>query len=216
MNEVPRVLVAGDNEALRTGLRLALAGDAACSEAELGEPAAAAAERERPQVCFVDCDGDGRGLRTVHEVVVRSPATAVVVLSSRLGEDEFLAAMRAGASGYLPRRIEPGRLPHVVRGLLRGEPAVPRHYVSRLVEELRGRAGPRRRLALSSEQSVELTEREWETLALLRQGLPSREIAARLGISQVTVRRHLSATYAKLGVTSRASALDLLERAAPA
>jgi two-component system response regulator DesR len=58
-----------------------------------------------------------------------------------------------------------------------------------------------------------LTTREWEAVELLRQGLPTREIATQLGISQVTVRRHLSAAYAKLGVTSRASALQLLESA---
>lgn len=206
----PRVLVAAENAPTRVGLRLALEAHAVCSEVETAKEAVAAAERERPDVCLVDLDGAGFGIGTVSEIVAGAPETSVIVLTSSPEETEFLAVMRAGASGYLPRGLDPARLPSVVQSVLRGEAAVPRPYVTKLIEELRGQNGLRRRVALSPEHSVELTEREWETLELLRQGLTSREIAARLGISQVTVRRHLSTAYAKLGVTSRESALDLL------
>jgi DNA-binding NarL/FixJ family response regulator len=211
--EQTRVLIAADHVPTRVGLRLALEHDAVCTEAADSESAVAAAVRDRPDVCLLDFDAPGRGLRTVAEIVGRVPGVLCIVLTSRVEEEEFLAAMRAGASGYLPDGLDPSRLPFVVAGVMRGEAAVPRHFVSRLIDELRGRTRTRRSLTLSPERSVELTTREWEAVELLRQGLPTREIATQLGISQVTVRRHLSAAYAKLGVTSRASALQLLESA---
>ena len=93
--------------------------------------------------------------------------------------------------------------------VMRGEPAVPRQFVSRLIDELRGRER-RRHLTLPDQRRVELTAREWQVVELLQQQLPTGKIAAELGISQVTVRRHLSAVAAKLGVSSRSEVLDLL------
>jgi DNA-binding NarL/FixJ family response regulator len=211
--ERTRVLIAADHVPTRKGLRLALEPGAVCTEASDSESAVAAAVRDRPDVCLLDFESPGRGLHAVAEIVARVPGALCIVLTHKAEEDEFLAAMRAGASGYLSDALDPSRLPFVVAGVMRGEAAVPRHYVTRLIDELRGRARTRRSLALSPEQSVELTSREWEAVELLRQGLPTREIALQLGISQVTVRRHLSAAYAKLGVSSRASALQLLESA---
>jgi NarL family two-component system response regulator YdfI len=208
-----RVLIAADHVPTRMGLRLALEPGALCTEAADSESAVAAAVRDRPDVCLLDFDAPSRGLRVVREIVAQVPGVLCIVLTHKAGEDEFLAAMRAGASGYLSDGLDPSRLPFVVAGVMRGEAAVPRHYVARLIDELRGRARTRRSLTLSSERSVELTSREWEAVELLRQGLATREIAAQLGISQVTVRRHLSSAYAKLGVSSRASALQLLESA---
>jgi DNA-binding NarL/FixJ family response regulator len=124
-----------------------------------------------------------------------------------------MAAVRAGASGYLPQSLDPARLPDVVRSVMRGEAAVPRHFVGKLIDELRGRERRRRIVTLSGERRVELTSREWEVVDLLRRGQPTREIATQLEISQVTVRRHLSAAYTKLGVSSRAAAVRLLEEA---
>jgi DNA-binding NarL/FixJ family response regulator len=208
-----RVLIAADNVPTRVGLRLALEPGADCTEAADGESAVAAAVRDHPDVCLVDFDGPDHGLRTVSEIVARVPGVLCIVLTKHVEEDEFLAAMRAGASGYMADGVDPSRLPFVVAGVMRGEAAVPRHFVSRLIDELRGRTRTRRSFAVTPERSVELTTREWEAVELLRQGLPTREIAVALGISQVTVRRHLSAAYGKLGVTSRASALALLETA---
>jgi DNA-binding NarL/FixJ family response regulator len=211
--EQARVLIAADHIPTRKGLRLALEPGAVCTEAADSQSAVAAAVRDRPDVCLVDFDAPGRRLHTVNEIVARVPGVLCIVLAHHAEEDEFLAVMRAGASGYLSDALDPARLPFIVAGVMRGEAAVPRHYVARLIDELRGRARTRRSLTVSPERSVELTSREWEAVELLRQGLPTRDIAIQLGISQVTVRRHLSAAYAKLGVTSRASALELLESA---
>jgi DNA-binding NarL/FixJ family response regulator len=132
------------------------------------------------------------------------------MLAGRLDDDEFLAVMRAGAAGYLSQAVDPARLPDVVRAVVRGEVAVPRHFVGRLIDELRDRDRRRRLVAVSGDRTVEITAREWEVLALLREDLPTREIAEQLGISQVTVRRHLGAVSQKLGARTREDMLGLL------
>jgi len=204
-----RVLIAADHLATRTGVRLALAGAADCSEAGDTDSAVAAALREQPDVCVVDFDPPGRAIRAAAEIVSKVPRASVVVMTRRIDEEEFIAAVRAGAIGYLPEGVDPARLPYVIRSLMRGEAAVPRALVPRLIDELRGREG-RRHLDLFERKPVELTGREWEVVDLLRKGMSTRSIADLLGISAVTVRRHVSAVHGKLGVNSRPELLRLL------
>jgi two-component system, NarL family, nitrate/nitrite response regulator NarL len=204
-----RVLIAADHLATRTGFRLALAGSADCSEADDAGSAVEAAIREQPDVCVVDFDPPGRAIRAAAEIVSKVPRASVVVMTRRIDEEEFIAAVRAGAIGYLPEGVDPLRLPHVIRSVMRGEAAVPRSLVPRLIDELRGREG-RRHLELHARRRVELTAREWEVVDLLRKGMSTRAIADLLGISAVTVRRHISAVHGKLGVRSRAELLQLL------
>lgn len=201
-----QVLIAADRLPTRIGLRLALEPEADCTEAEDADSAIAAAVRDRPDVCVVDLQ---QGIRALTEITARVPTAAVIVLAGVMDENEFLIAVRAGAAGYLPQNLDPARLPFVVRGVLRGEAAVPRRFVGRLITELRGRER-RRQLMLPEQRRVELTAREWEVVELLRNGLATREIAEQLGISQVTVRRHLSAVERKLGVSSRVQLIRLL------
>ena len=205
-----RVLIAADHLATRTGFRLALADSADCSEAVDAETAVAAAVRDQPDVCVVDFDPPGRAIRAVSEITSKVPAASVVVMTRHIDEEEFIAAVRAGAIGYLPEAVNPARLPYVVRSLMRGEAAVPRALVPRLIDELRGREGRRRHLDLYERKRVELTAREWEVVDLLRKGMSTRSIAELLGISAVTVRRHVSAVHGKLGIRSRAELLQLL------
>jgi DNA-binding NarL/FixJ family response regulator len=204
-----RVLIAADDQPTRTGLRLALAGSAECSEAADADKAVAAAVRDRPNVCVVDFNPPRRGIRAVAEIISKVPEAAVIVMTRRIDEDEFMAAVRAGATGYVSQGIDPARLPHVVRGLMRGEAAVPRRFVSRLIDELRGRERSRH-LDLHERRRIEFTPREWDVVSGLRQGMSTREIAQSLGIADVTVRRHLSGVHQKLGVRTRAELLRLV------
>jgi DNA-binding NarL/FixJ family response regulator len=192
------------------GLRLALGPELVCGEAADGESAVAAAREEQPDVCLLDLESQAENLWAIGAIVAASPHTAVVMLAGRLDDDEFLAVMRAGAAGYLSQAVDPARLPDVVRAVVRGEVAVPRHFVGRLIDELRDRDRRRRLVAVSGDRTVEITAREWEVLALLREDLPTREIAEQLGISQVTVRRHLGAVSQKLGARTREDMLGLL------
>jgi DNA-binding NarL/FixJ family response regulator len=203
-----RVLIAADHDATRLGMRLALAGTADCSEAENAEAAVEAAVRDRPDVCVLDFRSPGCGVSTAAEIRSKLPEAAVVVMTERVDEEEFLAAVQAGVTGYLSQRLDPSRLPDVIRGVMRGEAAVPRALVPRLMEELRGRER-RRHLELDGRPSVELTSREWQVVDAFRDGMSTREIAQHLGISEVTVRRHISAVQQKLGVHRRTELLQV-------
>jgi DNA-binding NarL/FixJ family response regulator len=120
-----------------------------------------------------------------------------------------MAAVRAGASGYLTNNLDPDRLPYVIRGAVRGEPAVPRRFVSRLLDELRTRER-RRSVVLDGKGRVALTTREWEVVELLLRSASTSEIAGELGVAPVTVRRHVGSVERKLGVTTRAQVIELL------
>jgi DNA-binding NarL/FixJ family response regulator len=207
----PRVLIVADHLATRVGMRLALTEDAECAEAGDAEEAVAAALRDVPDVCVIDLDPATEGIRTAARITAQVPSVSVIVLTRRVDADEFIAAMRAGAVGYLPEGFDPARLPHVVSGVLRGEAAVPRVLVARLVSELRGRDGKRRRLTLRGRTSAELTAREWEVLDLVRRGDSTRAIAEQLGISAVTVRRHASSGNRKLGIRDREELMRILQ-----
>jgi DNA-binding NarL/FixJ family response regulator len=203
------VLIAAERLPTRVGLRLALEPEARCTEAADADSAVDAAIRERPDVCLLGLDALGQGLRAANEIAARVPTAAVILLTNRLDEEEFMAAMRAGASGYLTNSLDPARLTHVVEGAVRGEPAVPRKFVSRLLEELRTRER-RRSVVLEGRGRVALTTREWDVVELLLRSATTAEIAAELGVAPVTVRRHLGSVEQKLGVTSRAEVVELL------
>jgi DNA-binding NarL/FixJ family response regulator len=203
------VLIAAERLPTRVGLRLALEPEARCTEAVDAESAVDAAVRDRPDVCLLGLDPSAQSLRVVTEILSRVPSAAVILLTSRLDEEEFMAAVRAGASGYLTHSLDPSRLPHVVRCALRGEPAVPRRFVSRLLEELRTRER-RRSVVLEGKGRVALTQREWEVVELLLRGRRTAEIAEQLGVAPVTVRRHVGSVERKLGVETRAEVVEIL------
>lgn len=203
------MLIAAERLPTRVGLRLALEPEARCTEAADAESAVDAAVRDHPDVCLLGLDPSSQSLKLVNEIASRVPSAAVILLTSKLDEEEFMAAVRAGASGYLTSSLDPARLPHVVRGALRGEPAVPRRFVSRLLEELRTREH-RRSVVLSGKGRVALTTREWEVVELLLRAASTSEIADELGVAPVTVRRHLGSVERKLGVSTRAEVVELL------
>jgi len=205
------VLIAAERLPTRVGLRLALEGEARCTEVADADSAVDTAVRERPDVCFLGLDTSAQRLRVVSEIASRVPSAVVILLTSRLDEEEFLAAVRAGASGYLTQNLDPARLPYVVRGALRGEPAVPRRFVSRLLEELRTRE-QRRYVVLEGRGRIALTAREWEVVELLLRASTTSEIALELGVAPVTVRRHLGSVERKLGVATRAEVVELLTK----
>ena len=182
-----------------------------CAEAPDSDSAIEAARRERPDVCLLDIHMPGDGIRAAETISRELPETAVVMLTVSRADEDLFDALRAGASGYLLKDIDPARLPHALHGVLEGEAALPRRLVALLIEEFRERRR-RRRIPLVGRRSVELTDREWEVLDLMRDGLPTEEIAARLFISPVTVRTHVSAILRKLQVPTREDALKLLDR----
>jgi DNA-binding NarL/FixJ family response regulator len=179
-----------------------------CAEAASARGAVEAALRERPDVCLIDVRMPGGGIHAAREIADELPDTTVVMLTVSERDDDLFDALRAGASGYLLKDMDAEQLPVALRAVLRGEAAVPRRLAASLVQELRRRGAPR--LTKLDGRVVQLTPREWEVLELLCDGLATAEIAQRLFVAPVTVRRHVSAILEKLGVSSRAEAVRLV------
>jgi two-component system, NarL family, nitrate/nitrite response regulator NarL len=214
LRPAPRVLVAGHDSATINGIRMALEeeGIVLCGRVASAAELIDAVTRLEPDVCLVDVDIPGGGLVAAAEMRAWSSSVAVIMLASDLNEEDFLKAMAVGAIGYLPKSISAKRLPAVVRAVLLGEPAIPRPLVAVLMNRLRG-GGAKRHLVVRDGRGVDLTSREWEVLDCMREGLSTREIAVKLVIADVTVRRHIGAVLKKLQVQSRREALELLRSA---
>lgn len=212
MTPRPTVLVADDHPPTRAGVRLALVegGFSVCAEVGDASSAVEAAVRERPDICLLDINMPGGGIAAAAEISERLPQAVIVMLTVSRDDADLFDALRAGASGYLLKDIDPARLPVALDGVLAGEAALPRGLVTRLVQEFRTRARSKRLLA-GVGQGDRLTDREWDVLELLREGQTTADIAARLAIAPVTVRRHVSEILRKLRVADRAAAVRLLE-----
>ena len=210
----PRVLVAGHDSATINGIRIALEeeGIVLCGQVASAAELIEAVGRLEPDVCLVEVDIPGGGLVAAAEMRAWRSNVAVIMLAPDLNEEDFLKAMAVGAIGYLPKSISAKRLPAVVRAVLLGEPAIPRPLVAVLMNRLRG-GGAKRHLVVPDGRGVDLTSREWEVLDCMREGLSTREIATKLLIADVTVRRHIGAVLKKLHVQSRREALELLRSA---
>ena len=211
MNDLPRVLIADEQPTARAALRSLLEdnGFEVCAEVGNAEVAVEVARRERPDICLMDVSLPGGGILATRELAAKVPNAAVVILTGSRQRNDLLDAIRAGAAGYLLKGMNPDRIPHALRGVMNGEAAIPRTLVPSLVDELRTH-GRRRRL-LGGKGVSELTAREWEVLDLMCQDLTTEEIARRLFVDAVTVRRHASSVVSKLGVGSREEAVALVE-----
>lgn len=201
-----RVLIADDHAPTREDVRAALGEDvrfSVCAEASDAAGAVAAAVRERPDLCLLDVRMPGGGVGAAWEISARLPEAKIVMLTVSTDDRDLFASLRAGASGYLLKDIDPARLPHALADVAQGEAALPRTLVAHVIREFRERTARRRSLVAEAPQS-RLTSREWEILDLLRQGLTTSEIARRLVLSPVTVRTHVNSVLKKLRVRDRA------------
>jgi DNA-binding NarL/FixJ family response regulator len=190
-----RLLIA-EWEPTRVGIRMALDGTVeVCAEAAHAEEAIRAAKREQPDVCLVGADIPGGAINAVRGVSRAAPDAAVVLLTDSHDVDDLLESVRAGAVGYVPGALDADRLHRVVRAVAAHEAVVPRSMVLELLVELRGGAPG----------TDALTAREAQVLGMLRRGQTTAQIAERLTIAPVTVRRHISQLVRKLGVDGRAA-----------
>jgi DNA-binding NarL/FixJ family response regulator len=210
-----RVLLADDHVPTLVGMRWALehAGMKVVAEVTNGPDAVLAAIRTKPDVALLDVNmSGGCGIKAAAQIARDAPETAVVMLSGVARDEDLFAAVVAGARGFLLKDTDPDRLPHALEGVMKGEAAVPRTLTARLIAEFRVRETVPQPVVGPS--GARLSEREHEVLQLMADGAPTRQIAERLGISAVTVRRHVSALVEKLGVADRAEAVAVLRGAA--
>jgi DNA-binding NarL/FixJ family response regulator len=155
--------------------------------------AAKAAELYEAGLVLVDSEISGGCLLAVRRITERAPGTAVVVVAPVLDQEMLLAAIRAGAAGFVLETLGASGLVRAVGVALSGESVVPRAGVGTLIEQVRG---TQEQTSVDGQQ-LQLTRREADVMVRSREGLTPKEIAYELDLSQVTVRRHLSSVARK-------------------
>ena len=193
-----RVLVVDDHTMVRMGLvqLIATASDLeVVGEASNGVEAVARAAELAPDVVLMDLQmPEMDGIGATREIVAAG-SSQVLVLSSFSDAERIVDVLDAGAVGYVLKDTDPEDLLDAVRAVSRGDsPLHPR--VARQLLTSRSRGGGR----------GDLTAREREVLELVRQGLANKQVARRLGITERTVKAHLTSIYSAIGVTDRTSA----------
>jgi DNA-binding NarL/FixJ family response regulator len=194
-----RVMVVDDHPMVRRGLTNLLAGAddiALVAAVDGGRDAAQTAAREHPHVVLMDVSmPDVDGIEATRQVLAAVPEARVVMLTSYAEDDLVLAALDAGAIGYLLKDADPEELLRGIRAAATGDsPLAPRAAAALLAD--RGRPLP----------NEGITPREEEVLRLVGEGLANKQIARRLGISEKTVKAHLTSVFQRLGVGSRTEA----------
>lgn len=201
-----RVLVVDDHAVVRDGLELLLERfeSVTCIGAAAdGAEAVALAEDLRPDVVLMDLSTPVMdGIEATQRIVAAHPEVAVVVLTTFADDRHVMAAIDAGAVGYLLKDSGPDQLLAGVEAAARGESPLDPKVAGALMAS-------RRRPA---EREVALTARESEVLSLVVEGLANKAIARRLGISEKTVKAHLTSVFAALDVTDRTQAALWAER----
>ncbi len=208
------VLIADDHPLTRDALASMLEGNGfdVVGEAADGRQAIECARELQPDLVLLDLSmPDVDGLMALPDLRAAAPNSAVVVLTASGTEDNLLAAIRAGAAGYLLKTEPPERLVEFLRGVARGEAALSGSVATRLLERVR--EGREHEGGVPDQIAGLLSAREVEVLLLLDDHLATDEIAARRVISEPPVRSHVKSLLHKLGVSSRREALDALATA---
>ena len=202
-----RVLLVDDHAVLRGGLERLLAGEPdieVVGTAADGDEAVEEVRRTRPDVVLMDLQMPGTDGVTATRRIVTEGGPDVLVLTSFSDAERIVAALDAGAVGYLLKDADPEDVIAGVRAVSRGEsPLHPRAARQLLGARQAGQAG---------QAGVDLTPREQEVLGLVRQGLANKQIARRLGITERTVKAHLTSVFARIGVVDRTQAALWAER----
>jgi DNA-binding NarL/FixJ family response regulator len=208
MSDPIRVLIADDHPLFRDGVAHSLDGEPdfeVIGQASSGGEALQMAREHLPDVLLLDIAMPGRGgIVAAGEVAGACPATKIIMLTVSKDEDDLMAALRAGARGYVLKGVSAGELATVVRAVAGGEVYVPPSLAADMLRELSRPQPP--------DPIDELTEREREVLELVAEGLTNREIGERLHLSEKTVKHYMTNVLQKLQVRSRVEAALLAQR----
>jgi DNA-binding NarL/FixJ family response regulator len=201
-----RVAVADDHRVVRVGLEQLLAtfaGVELVGAAAGGEEAVALCAAEQPDVLLLDLSmPEVDGIEVTRRLAGDAPDTRVIVFTSFSDRDRIVEALDAGAIGYLLKDAEPNEIESAIRAAARGEaPLAPKAAAALLAD----------RSARTSTE-IELTGREREVLQLVVDGMANKQIARRLGISEKTVKGHLTNLFQRIGVADRTQAALWAER----
>ena len=207
-----RIVMADDHTRVRARVRQALeaGGCEVCAEGATAQEGIDLALEHRPDVVLLDIHMPGSGIEAARQISAALPETVIVMLTSSRDDEDLFDSLRAGASGYLLKDMDPAALPNALRGVMAGEAAMPRSLVARVLQEFQGSS---RRLSVSrSAAASKLSPREREVMDHLSRGKSTEEVAKTLFVSPTTVRVHVSAVLRKLRVKDRESAFKVLGR----
>ncbi|OPG11705.1 response regulator transcription factor [Microbispora sp. GKU 823] len=200
-----RVLIADDEALVRTGLRMILesAGDiAVVAEAQTGAEVVDAVARHWPQVVLMDVRMPRMDGVTALQHINRSPNPPKVVMLTTFDREEYVyGALRAGAAGFLLKDTAPRDLIAAVRAVAEGSAMLSPTVTRRVLDAFAGQQAADVRAA--RERLAVLTERERQVVRAVARGLSNAEIARELGMTQTTVKTHVSRSLSKLGLTNR-------------
>jgi DNA-binding NarL/FixJ family response regulator len=198
-----RLMILDDHEVVRMGLKAALDIEpdfAVVAEAGNGKEAIDKARVHQPDIVLMDVRMDGMdGIEACREIRSEFPDTRVLMLTSYAEEETVVAALLAGAAGYVLKNVARSRLLEALRSVARGETMLDSKVTKGVLEKLvagKDKAAP----------DDELTPREREVLILIAEGATNKEIAAKLVVSENTARNHVSHILGKLGFSRRSEA----------
>jgi DNA-binding NarL/FixJ family response regulator len=198
-----KVVLVDDHAVIRMGLAQLLAAVSdieVVGEAANGEEAIAVVDATRPDVVLMDLQMPGMDGVTATRRIVEAGLADVLVLTSFSDNERIVGALDAGAVGYLLKDADPDDVLDGIRAVSRGESPIHPKAARALIGT---RAGS---------TNVQLTAREAEVLGLVKDGLANKQIARRLGISERTVKAHLTSAFARIGVADRTQAALWVER----
>lgn len=203
-----RIVVVDDHPLFLDGLVATLSADEHIDVVATGGDAASAvrvAREHQPDMALLDVGMPGGGIEAARQIAPASPATRVVMLTSSENEDDLLAAMEAGARGYVLKGVAGRELRTILKSVHRGEVYVAPGLAYAMIK---GLTKPR-----VEDPLAELTTRERDVLGLVASGLSNAEIGGRLGLAEKTVKHYMTAILAKLDVGSRVEAALLAYKA---
>lgn len=202
MNEPINILVVDDHPLFRQGVVSSLALDPefkVVGETDSGESALELARKLLPNLVLLDVSMPGwGGIVTAEKIAMACPATVIVMLTGSDDKDKLLAALKAGARGYVLKGVSAKELASVVRSAMAGEVYVSPSIATEMLVSLTQGHAP--------DPLQELTERERDILALIGNGLTNREIGERLFLSEKTIKHYVTNILQKLQVRSRVEA----------
>lgn len=209
MSERIRILVADDHPLFREGIIHTLGSESDFEViGQAGDISAAfdQAAALRPDLVLLDITmpGEGCGIAAAARIAEELPGVRIVMLTVSESQDNVMAALKAGAHGYVLKGVSSRELCDVVRRVAKGEAYIPAELAAGLLVEM---SRPRPRDPMS-----ELTARESEILDLVAQGCTNREIGEKLFIAEKTVKHYMTSVLQKLQVRSRTEAALLVVR----
>ncbi|ACZ90892.1 response regulator transcription factor [Streptosporangium roseum] len=203
-----KVLLADDQALVRAGFRSLLSRSkelTVVGEAATGDEAVRQARSTEPDVILMDIRMPGMdGIEATRRILAERPATKVVILTTFDTDEHVFAALRAGASGFLTKEVAPAELRHAVAVVAAGEALLSPSVTRRVVQQFAHRPAP-----VSGDGLAVLTVREREVVRLVAEGLSNDQIAAKLVISPLTAKTHVTRALMKLNARDRAQLVIL-------